>query len=381
MILRHLNIISYRNLQEISLSFSDSVNCFVGNNGMGKTNILDAIYHLSFCKSSVNTQDSLNVRHGDEYFMLDGRYIDELTEVEEHVVCALKRGQRKHIKRNDKEYRRLTEHVGLIPLVLICPNDSLIVTGAPEERRRFMDVVISQYDPIYLEHYIRYQQAIAQRNTLLKTEEEPDWQYMSILEEMLSASATYIYNARAEFVKDFKPIFQDIYLHLCNSKYETPDMRYESHSERGELLPLLQNWREKERIVGYTLHGPHKDNLTLLLNEHELKREGSQGQTKTFFISMKLAQYVFLKRKIEELSGTSSTQSSPILLLDDIFDKLDSGRVERIVEYVSKGDFGQIFITDTNREHLDQILAATAKDYKLFSVAKGEVEECSISAT
>lgn len=379
MILRHLNIISYRNLQEISLSLSDSVNCFVGNNGMGKTNILDAIYHLSFCKSSVNTQDSLNVRHGDEFFMLDGRYYDGQTGVEEHVVCSLKRGQRKHLKRNDKEYRRLTEHVGLIPLVLICPNDSQIVTGSPEERRRFMDVVISQYDPIYLEHYIRYQQSITQRNTLLKTEEEPDWQYMSILEEMLSASASYIYSARANFVKDFRPIFKDIYAHLCNSLYETPDMNYESHSERGDLLPLLQNWRDKERIIGYTLHGPHKDNLILLLNGHELKREGSQGQTKTFFISMKLAQYVFLKRKIEELSGTICTQSSPILLLDDIFDKLDSGRVERIIEFVSKGDFGQIFITDTNREHLDQILAASAKDYKLFSVTEGEVEECRVS--
>lgn len=378
MILRHLNIISYRNLQEISLSFSDNVNCFVGNNGVGKTNILDAIYHLSFCKSSVNTQDSLNVRHGDDFFMLDGCYLDEQTDVEEHIVCALKRGQRKHLKRNDKEYRRLTEHVGLIPLVLICPNDSLIVTGSPDERRRFMDVVISQYDTTYLEHYIRYQHALAQRNSLLKTEEEPDWQYMSILEEMLSDSATYIYNTRANFVEEFKPIFKDIYAHLCNSMYEEPDMRYESHSERGSLLPLLQNWRERERIVGYTLHGPHKDNLVLLLNDHELKREGSQGQTKTFFISMKLAQYVFLKLKIMEQSGTKKVQSAPILLLDDIFDKLDSGRVERIVEYVSTGDFGQIFITDTNREHLDQILAATAKDYKLFSVAGGEVEECGV---
>lgn len=374
MILRHLNIISYRNLRDLTLSFSDSVNCFVGNNGMGKTNILDAIYHLSFCKSSINSQDSLNVRHGDDFFMLDGRYFDEQTEVEEHIVCALKRGQRKHIKRNDKEYRRLTEHVGLIPLVLICPNDSQIVTGAPDERRRFMDAVISQYDAVYLEHYIRYQQAIAQRNTLLKTEEEPDWQYMSILEEMLSASASYIYNARANFVKNFKPIFQNIYLNLCNSQYEVPDMRYESHADRGDLLPLLQNWREKERIVGYTLHGPHKDNLVLLLNDHELKREGSQGQTKTFFISMKLAQYVFLKQKMAEREcNTSISQSFPILLLDDIFDKLDSGRVAKIVEYVSNENFGQIFITDTNREHLDQILTASAKNYKLFTVADGTV--------
>lgn len=373
MILRHIDILSYRNLQEVSLSFSDNVNCLVGNNGMGKTNVLDAIYYLSFCKSSVNSQDALNVRHKDEFFILDGRYVQEETQVEEHVVCSLRRGQRKHFRRNDKEYKRLVEHVGLIPLVMISPNDSQIVTGGSEERRRFMDAVISQYDVTYLEHLIRYQRALTQRNTILKSDEEPDWQYMSILEEMLSVSASYLYNARAAFVEEFRPIFAELYARLCNSVYEQPDIRYESHAERGELLPWLQNWRDKERIVGYTLHGPHKDNLSLLLNGFELRREGSQGQTKTYFISMKLAQYIFLKRKGEQLLGASGSAGVPILLLDDIFDKLDAGRVARIVEYVSGSDFGQIFITDTNRDHLDQILSTTARDYKLFHVNDGTV--------
>lgn len=371
MILRHLNIISYRNLQDVSLSFSDNVNCFVGNNGQGKTNVLDAIYYLSFCKSSVNAQDALNVRHGDEFFMLDGRYINERTDAEEHVGCSLKRGQRKHMRRNDKEYKRLVEHVGLIPLVMISPTDSLIVTGGSEERRRFMDMVISQYDANYLSSLMRYQHALQQRNTLLKSEDEPDWQYMSIIEEMLSADAHYLYNARAKFIDEFRPIFKEIYEHLCNSQYEQPDIAYESHAERGELLPLLQNWRERERIVGYTLHGPHKDNILLNLNGFELRREGSQGQTKTYFISLKLAQYVFLKRR-GEVSATA--QGVPLLLLDDIFDKLDAGRVARIVEYVSGSEFGQIFITDTNREHIDLILSSTTNEYRLFHVEEGKVE-------
>lgn len=375
MILSSLNIINYRNLQEVSLEFSDNVNCFVGNNGMGKTNVLDAIYYLSFCKSSVNSQDAFNVRHGEEFFMLDGHYLQENTGVEEHIVCSLKKGQRKHFRRNDKEYKRLVEHVGLIPLVMICPSDSLLVTGGSEERRRFMDMVISQYDTTYLEHLVRYQKALAQRNTLLKSEEEPDWNYISILEEMLSDSAQYLYNAREAFVSEFVPIFQKLYAELCNSQYESPDIHYDSHAERGELLPLLQDWRARERIVGYTLHGPHKDNLALTLNGFELRREGSQGQSKTYFISMKLAQYVFLRQKMQTLDCAAATVGTPILLLDDIFDKLDAGRVARIVEYVSGQDFGQIFITDTNREHLDQILDATARDYKLFSVNEGEVKQ------
>lgn len=375
MILRSLNIISYRNLQEVSLEFSDNVNCFVGNNGMGKTNVLDAVYYLSFCKSSVNSQDSLNLRHGDEFFILDGHYVQETTDVTEHIVCSMKKGLRKRIRRNDKEYKRLAEHIGLIPLVLISPNDQQIVSGGSEERRRFIDAVVAQYDPTYLEHLVRYQRALTQRNTLLKSDDEPDWQYVSVVEEMMADSARYIYRARAEFVEQFTPIFQDLYARLCNSQFEIPDIRYESHAERGDLLPWLANWRERERIVGYTLHGPHKDNLQLLLNGFELRREGSQGQTKTYFISMKLAQYLFLKRRSEAMQGQQGASGTPILLLDDIFDKLDAGRVARIVDYVSGEDFGQIFITDTNRQHMDDILSSTVRNYKLFGVENGQVTE------
>lgn len=332
---------------------------------MGKTNLLDAIYYLSFCKSALSAQDGPNIRHGESFFMVQGDYA-AADGSRMRVHCGVKQGQRKRIRKDDKDVKRIAEHIGSIPLVLISPSDSLLVSGGSEERRRFMDVVISQYDAPYLEALMRYNKALQQRNALLKQEAEPDWSVMSVLEEMMSAEASLIYRRRVEFVTEFVPIFREIYAHLCNSDGETPDVEYVSHGSRGELLPLLADWRERERIVGYTLHGAHKDELNLLFNGYPLKREGSQGQSKTYFIAMKLAQYVFLKRKGEK--------REPLLLLDDIFDKLDAGRVGQIVSYVSGDEFGQIFITDTNREHIDRILSATQRDYSLFALAGGEVK-------
>lgn len=366
MILEHLSLLNYKNIEQAELDLSPNVNCFIGNNGMGKTNVLDAVYYLSFCKSASTQQDALNIRHGADFMMLQGRYRNAVGE-EDVVSCGVKRGQRKHFKRNDKEYKRFSEHVGLIPLVMISPADSELITGGSEARRRFMDVVISQFSPQYLEALMRYQHTLQQRNTLLKSEAEPDWSLCDVLEEMLSMDAEVIYESRRLMIEEFLPIFQQMYRRLCNNDYEAVDIRYESHAERGELLPILRSWRERERIVGYTLHGPHKDNLELLMNGYNVRREGSQGQTKTYFIAMKLAQFVYLKTKGEK--------QTPILLLDDIFDKLDAGRVGCIVDYVSGDEFQQIFITDTNRDHLDSILAATKRDYRLFHVEHGEVKE------
>lgn len=364
MILEHLTIINYKNIREAELSLSPNVNCFIGNNGMGKTNVLDAIYYLSFCKSSSTQQDSLNINHDADFMMLQGRYTNEVEEPE-IVSCGVKRGQRKHFKRNDKEYKKLSEHLGMIPLVMISPSDSDLITGGSEERRRFMDIVISQYSVSYVEALIRYQKSLQQRNALLKQEEEPDWSLCAVLEEMMAMDAEVIYRERRQMLEEFLPIFKQMYARLCNNDYEEVDIRFESHGERGDLLPILQSWRDRERIVGYTLHGPQKDNLELLMNGYNVRKEGSQGQTKTFFIAMKLAQFVYLKQK--------GSRRTPILLLDDIFDKLDVGRVACIVDYVSGEEFQQIFITDTNREHLDSILAATKRDYKLFNVQHGEV--------
>ncbi len=333
---------------------------------MGKTNLLDAVFYLSFCKSASNPLENSNIRHDADFFMIQGEYVsDEVADGRELVCCSVKRGGRKLVKRNGKDYRRFSEHVGKIPLVLIAPSDSFLVSGGSDERRKFMDVVISQYDSLYLEHVIRYEKTLKQRNALLKSEAEPDASVMDVLEEMMSESAAVVYDRRKAFVEAFVPIFRDIYARLCNSDTETVDIVYESHGARGALKDLLAAGRPKERIVGHTLHGVHKDELQLCFNGYPVKREGSQGQTKTYFIAMKLAQYVFLQRKGE--------RKTPILLLDDIFDKLDAGRVSKIIEYVLEENFGQIFITDTNREHLDYILAGTKRDYRLFLVDKGIV--------
>lgn len=331
---------------------------------MGKTNILDAIYYLSFCKSSSGALDALCIRHDTDFFMIQGKY-KQATGSEDTISCGVKRGQRKRIRRNDKEYRRLAEHIGVVPLVLISPSDSQLIAGGSEERRRFLDIVISQYDTVYLESLMRYNKMLQQRNALLKQELEPDPGVLDVLETMMGADAAVIYDARRKFVEAFRPTFRAMYARLCDNTDEEVDIHYDSHADRGDLTPILHDWRAKERIVGYTLHGPHKDNMEMLINGYPIRREGSQGQNKTFFISMKLAQYVFLKNL--------GDKRTPLLLLDDIFDKLDAGRVSRIVEYVSGDEFSQIFITDTNRDHLDQILQSTSRDYRLFEVNEGQV--------
>ena len=364
MILEQLSLLNYKNIEQAQLTLSPNVNCLIGANGQGKTNVLDAIYFLSFGKSATALTDGACVRHDAEFMMLQGKYRSALME-EEEISCGIKRGQRKRMRRNDKEYKRLSEHLGVIPLVMLSPADEQLVSGGSEERRHFMDIVLSQVSPNYLAALIRYNKSLQQRNAMLKQEEEPDAQLFEVLEEMMSMDAAVIYQERQAFVRDFVPIFHTMYARFCNAASEEVDILYDTHASRGDLLPILVRDRAKERIVGYTLHGPHKDNLELLMNGHNVRREASQGQTKTFFIAMKLAQFLYLKSVGEH--------RTPILLLDDIFDKLDAGRVACIVDYVSGDDFEQIFITDTNREHLDSILAATHREYKLFEVKGGEV--------
>ena len=365
MMLNRLSITNYRNLVLANLDFSPNVNCFVGANGMGKSNVLDAIYYLSFCRGFASAQDSQNVNHDADFFILEGDYEQE-SGAKQHVCCSLQRGMRKRLKIDAKDVKRISEHVGRIPLVMIAPADSALITGGSEERRKFMDTVIMQYSPPYLEALIRYDRALKQRNALLKQEVEPEPAVMDVIEEMMAENGALIYEERRQFAEAFEPIFLELYRRFSGEASETVSMAYVSHGERGDLRPQLKQWREKERIVGYSLHGVHKDDLELSLNGYAVKREASQGQQKTYFIAMKLAQFVFLKGKGE--------QTVPLLLLDDIFDKLDARRVERIVDYVSGNEFGQIFITDTRREHLDRVLAATERNYKLFLVEDGEVK-------
>lgn len=327
---------------------------------MGKTNVLDAIYYLSFCRSAGNPIDSQVIRHEEPFFMLEGNYDEDLC-----ISVAMKRGTKKHFKRNKKEYKRLSEHIGLIPLVVVAPSDTLLIEGTSEERRRLMDMVISQYDRSYIDALSRYNNAHQQRNTLLKMEdEEPDPLLMQLWEEQMAESGEELYQKRKSFVDELIPVFQDYYQRISGGQ-ERVGLSYVSHCQRGPLLEVIQRDRMKDRAVGYSLHGVHRDDLEFTLDGHPMRREGSQGQNKTYVIALKLAQFDFLKR--------TASQTTPLLLLDDIFDKLDAERVEQIVRLVSSDSFGQIFITDTNRDHLDQILRSSALDYRIFHVENGEI--------
>lgn len=360
MILRKLSILNYKNIAEATLELSPKMNCFIGRNGMGKTNVLDAIYYLSFCRSAGNPIDSQVIRHEEPFFMLEGNYDEDLC-----ISVAMKRGTKKHFKRNKKEYKRLSEHIGLIPLVVVAPSDTLLIEGTSEERRRLMDMVISQYDRSYIDALSRYNNAHQQRNTLLKMEDvEPDPLLMQLWEEQMAESGEVLYQKRKAFVDELIPVFQDYYQRISGGQ-ERVGLSYVSHCQRGPLLEVIQRDRMKDRAVGYSLHGVHRDDLEFTLDGHPMRREGSQGQNKTYVIALKLAQFDFLKR--------TASQTTPLLLLDDIFDKLDAERVEQIVRLVSSDSFGQIFITDTNRDHLDQILRNSALDYRIFHVENGEI--------
>ena len=358
---------NYKNFGEVTLSFSRKLNCFIGNNGVGKTNLLDAIYYLSFCKSYFNIPDSQNVRHEEVYFALQGKY--ELDGNNEEIHCGFKNGQKKKIRRNKKEYERFSDHIGLLPLVMISPADSLLIQGGSEERRRFMDSVISQYDRTYLEWLVQYNRALLQRNVLLKdvvgkTKIDPD--VFAIWDEQLIRLGQKIHLKRTGFLSELQPVFQKYYTLISGGK-EVVSLEYGSQLNDNNFADLLQESFPKDRMLQFTTAGIHKDDLELRLGNFPIKRLGSQGQNKTYLIALKFAQFDFIR---------SLNQVKPILLLDDIFDKLDSGRVSEIVKLVSDDHFGQIFITDTNREHLDGILKeAGGDDFRIFVVDRGMIND------
>ena len=364
MLVKNISILNYRNLPDVSIALSPKINCFIGSNGMGKTNLLDAIYYLSFCKSAVTVSDSSNILHDAPFFMLQGAYCSD-SGIDEEVSCGLKRGEKKQFKRNKKSYDRLADHIGSLPLVMISPADNELIAGGSEERRRFMDMVISQYDKEYLNSLIRYNRALAQRNVLLRGEREPDAEMLSLIEDMMVAEAVNIYNGRVAFVSELVPIFSEFHNVITGGK-ESVSLAFRSHMNEGDLSALLRASRADDRRVGHTTKGCHRDDLVMQLGGYAIKKEGSQGQNKSFLVALKLAQFHFLHRKGGEM---------PLLLLDDIFDKLDSRRVEQIVNLVSGDKFGQIFITDVNREHIDNILERIEGEYKLFEVVAGEVQQ------
>lgn len=358
MVLNSISILNYKNITDAQLVFSPKVNCLIGNNGMGKTNILDAIFYLSFCKSYVNQSDSSVINHDADYMMLQGHYTRR--DNEEDITLSLQRGKRKVIRRNGKEYERLSQHIGLLPLVMISPMDWDLIRGAGDERRRLMNQIISQGNKEYLDALIRYNKAVEQRNAMIRQELRDKLLYET-LEAQMCEAAVLIHAERERWIKDFTPIFLRYYKTIAGEG-ESVQLSYLSHLNDDNLQHILDDNRERDFLLGYTSHGVHRDDIELQLNGHSMRKTGSQGQCKTYTIALRLAQFEFLK---------NNTTTTPILLLDDIFDKLDASRVESIINIVSDERFGQIFITDTNRTHLDEIIKNLSGDYCMFSVVDG----------
>lgn len=378
--LKKLFIANYRNIEEADLSFSSKLNCFVGPNGVGKTNLLDAIYYLSFCRSALGQTNSQVLRHGADWMSLSGDYVDDSMRPLS-IRCALKAGHRKSFKKNGKEYKKQSEHIGLIPLVMVSPQDNDLIVGGGEARRKFMDMVISQYAPSYLHSLIRYNQALQQRNALLRAEAEPDETLLAAYDDVLCECGEEIFRHRKAFVDALVPIFRSIYLQL-GGEGENVSLAYRSHLSEGGYRETLLSFREKDRIMGFTLKGIHRDDLEMGLGGFPLRYEGSQGQVKTYLIALKFSQYLLLGQRVdaEAVSESASVVTAPvsgpakrrpILLLDDIFDKLDAGRVEKIVRLVCGDQYGQIFITSTSRRTLRRVVDEAGGDYRFFSVNDG----------
>jgi len=362
--LNRISIVNFKSFAQLELEFDSKINCFVGNNGQGKTNLLDAIYYLSMCKSALNPLDSQVVKHGETFFVLQGEY--SRNDSETQIYCGYKQSEGKVFKRNGKSYERLADHIGYIPVVLISPADSSLIGESGDERRKYMNSVISQFDKLYLNEVVRYNQVLSQRNKLLKNQSSPIYSpdILEAIDEQLVLYANSIHEKRQKFIEELIPIFQEYYS-LVSGMNEEVSLKYKSQLNDNDFSELLKQKLGKDRALEYTSTGIHRDDMTLQIDGYPIKREGSQGQQKTYLIALKLAQFDFLS-KISEVE--------PILLLDDIFDKLDTGRLERLVNMVAHDGFGQIFITDTNKNHLDNVLEKVNTGYKLFRMENSKAE-------
>jgi len=366
MYIKELTAVNFKNIGESTLHFSERLNCFVGDNGAGKTNLLDAIYYLSFCKSYFQATDQFNIKHEENYFMLKGRY--KRLESDENIHCSLQKGSRKQFKRNAKVYEKLADHIGLLPLVMISPSDKMLILGGSEERRKFIDGVISQFNHEYLHNLLNYNRAMAHRNALLKqfaAENRFDAEMLAVWDIPLVEYGEKIHLERRSFIEKLIPVFLHYYA-LISKGNEQVELVHQSDFYTQRFEEAFKDALTSDRYLQYTTVGIHKEDLKLHIDGYPVRKLGSQGQIKTYLVALKLAQFEFLK----EISGIR-----PILLLDDIFDKLDKNRVEEIIKLVSNEHFGQIFITDTNREHLDGIVKATAKEYKIFTLENGKVSK------
>lgn len=364
--LKHLNLVNFKNYAEAEIDLSPKLNCFLGNNGMGKTNLLDAIHYLSLTKSYFNSIDSQNIRYEQQFFVIQGNF--ERKGEEENIYCAMQRGKRKQFKRNKKDYDKLSSHIGLFPVVMISPADIALIIDGSEERRKFINSVISQYDGKYLEDSINYSRVLAQRNKLLKEIRDKKFHdpvSLEIWDEQMIGHGNRIFEVRKSFIEKLEPVFQKYYEFVSNGR-EKVRLTYKSDLLKNSFSSLLKKNREKDFILQYTSSGVHRDDLLFSLGDHSIKKHGSQGQQKTFLVALKLAKLEFIQ---------SITGLTPMLLLDDVFDKFDQERVTQIIRLVAEEKFGQIFLTDTLTDRLEHIFSETDIDHRIFIVNDGQVSE------
>jgi len=355
-----LSLLNFKNLKSIQFEFDPKINCIVGANGVGKTNVLDAIYYLSFTKSYFNPSALQIIHNESDFFVIEGAF--KKGNEEEQIVCSIKRGQKKIVKRNGKIYDKLQNHIGLLPVVMISPADRDLISEGSEVRRKFIDSVISQSDSLYLKQLIQYNKIISQRNHLLKyfaANHTYDAVNLEVYDEKLNELAEPIYNKRKQFLKVFIPIFKERYKLITNNK-ELVDLTYKSQLAEGNIKQLLKESLTKDRLFQYTTVGIHKDDLLFSISDFPIKKFGSQGQQKSYLIALKLAQFEFIK---------TQTKGIPILLLDDVFDKLDEERVLQLINLVNKDSFGQLFITDTHAERTENVVKQINQTYKMFNLS------------
>jgi len=364
--LEKLFLIQFKNYQELEIFPSTKINYFIGNNGVGKTNILDAIYYLSMTKSYFNSSDIQNIKHESDFFVIQGEFSNE--EQLEKIYCGVKKNQKKRLKRNDKDYDKIANHIGLIPIVIISPSDTVLISGSADERRKYMDSVISQYDKEYLFQLISYKKVLAQRNTLLKDAAKAHFLDRTILEyydEQLSIQGMSIFEKRKKFISRLEEIFNVYYNEISGGK-EKVFLGYKSQLFESDLRSLLKDKFNQDSILQHTSVGIHRDDITLQLGDYPIRKIGSQGQQKSFLVALKFAQFDFFKEV---------NNKRPILLLDDIFDKLDFHRVKNIIKLVVDKHFGQIFITDTDAQRAKDVLSEINQESKIFYIENGKIKK------
>ena len=364
--LHRLSLVNFKNIASAAPEFSAGLNCFVGENGAGKTNVLDAVHYLSMCRSSLGMTDRQSLRHGQEFFVVEGEYSDDRLR-RWSVACSFSPSAGKKMKCDGKDYERFSDHVGVVPMVMVSPADTFLISDAAEERRRWLNSFISQLDRGYLQSLVRYNAVLAERNRLLKELYSPGHtEILEVLDMQLSDHGARIHARRAEIVERMRPLVAEYYARLSDDREEVEMVYRTEIAPERSLADILVASREKDLVNGFTTAGIHRDDITMRIGGHQLRKYGSQGQQKSFLIALKLAQFSVLR----EVTG-----ETPILLLDDLFDKLDTGRVERLIELVSGGEAGQIFISDCNRARLEGVLQRGGHEYSLFELRDGEIEK------